>query len=433
MTLEKTELTVRGPILLGTLAILLLIVGVLGWAAIARISGAIVAEGIVEPGAAQQTVSHETGGPVERLFVSEGDYVKKGDPLLLLETSETSGRLSLLENRIILLMAERDRHRADEERLADLSFDVGTLTFAALKGGAETRSALADQRRLFQSARQARAMAARELTTQGDRIAAQVSGLAARESALKQQLTFAREELADQESLLERGLASRRPLNSLRREVARLEGALAELAAARKTARIELEAIATRERQLDAQARVQGAEGIAATSEELRRLKGEAMLLRHRLSGATLRAPLAGLVHDLKIAGDGVLLQPHQPILQIVPRTTRKRILASMPPSQIAGISVGQIVEVRHQGAAPQEPQQWEGRVTHISAHALPDREGEAADFRVTVLLPGLDPQAAALLPGMRTQLFFRTSPRTPLSFFVQPLRDYFTQAFREG
>ena len=37
------------------------------------------------------------------------------------------------------------------------------------------------------------------------------------------------------------------------------------------------------------------------------------------------------------------------------------------------------------------------------------------------------------LLPGMPVEAFIKTGERSPLSYFVKPLADYFTRAFREG
>jgi HlyD family secretion protein len=37
------------------------------------------------------------------------------------------------------------------------------------------------------------------------------------------------------------------------------------------------------------------------------------------------------------------------------------------------------------------------------------------------------------LMPGMPAETFIRTNDRSALSYFVKPLSDYFTRAFRDG
>ena len=48
----------------------------------------------------------------------------------------------------------------------------------------------------------------------------------------------------------------------------------------------------------------------------------------------------------------------------------------------------------------------------------------------------GLDEAAklgdAVLLPGMPVEAFIQTGARTPMSYLLKPLTDYFTLAFRE-
>ena len=42
-------------------------------------------------------------------------------------------------------------------------------------------------------------------------------------------------------------------------------------------------------------------------------------------------------------------------------------------------------------------------------------------------------PAHITLIPGMPVEAFIRTSDRSPLSYLVKPLTDYFAKAFREG
>ena len=42
-------------------------------------------------------------------------------------------------------------------------------------------------------------------------------------------------------------------------------------------------------------------------------------------------------------------------------------------------------------------------------------------------------PAYITLIPGMPVEAFIRTSDRSPLSYLVELLTDYFAKAFREG
>lgn len=71
----------------------------------------------------------------------------------------------------------------------------------------------------------------------------------------------------------------------------------------------------------------------------------------------------------------------------------------------------------------------------HISADAFKDEATGHSCFQAVVApeageVAGLD--GRALVPGMPVQLLFRTEDRSPFSYFVKPMSDYFTKAFRE-
>ena len=98
----------------GLLLALALVAGFGGWAALARIDGAVVASGQVEVEQNRQVVQHPNGGVVSEILVSEGDTVALGDVILRLDgtllvsqrailadqlSEESFGFLPVVENR----------------------------------------------------------------------------------------------------------------------------------------------------------------------------------------------------------------------------------------------------------------------------------------------------------------------------------------------
>jgi HlyD family secretion protein len=59
--------------------------------------------------------------------------------------------------------------------------------------------------------------------------------------------------------------------------------------------------------------------------------------------------------------------------------------------------------------------------VTYYQAEVTPDPEALKELDHVT------------LVPGMPVEAFLKTEPRTPISYQLKPLTEYFTRAFREG
>ena len=80
------------------LGMLLLIVGVGGfltWASLAPISSGVVASGIVKLQGERKTVQHLEGGLIEKLLVIEGQAVKEGQVLVLLDGSQAEALLDV--------------------------------------------------------------------------------------------------------------------------------------------------------------------------------------------------------------------------------------------------------------------------------------------------------------------------------------------------
>jgi multidrug efflux pump subunit AcrA (membrane-fusion protein) len=74
------------PRVLGGLALVVLLVfGCGGWAAIAKLEGAVVATGTVKVDQNLKEVQHRDGGIVKTLAVRQGDLVKEGQVLATLD------------------------------------------------------------------------------------------------------------------------------------------------------------------------------------------------------------------------------------------------------------------------------------------------------------------------------------------------------------
>src|SRR5262245_40236651 len=83
---------------------LLVIVGVavaLGaWAASAPLSGAVIAPGFVKVDLNRKVVQHQEGGTVRAIRVRDGDHVKPGQELVLLEDVRVDAQLDLLKTQL---------------------------------------------------------------------------------------------------------------------------------------------------------------------------------------------------------------------------------------------------------------------------------------------------------------------------------------------
>ena len=108
----------RYLLLAGVVAVFLL-AGAGGWAATARISGAVIATGVLKVQSFSKSVQHLEGGLIKEILVKDGDKVSAGDVLIRLDQAELVdeiyGEESQVDSKVSqinLLMAELDGLKA---------------------------------------------------------------------------------------------------------------------------------------------------------------------------------------------------------------------------------------------------------------------------------------------------------------------------------
>ena len=123
MSPKTDPLRAHGTVALGVLTLIVLLGAGGGWAALTRISGAIIASGRVEVAQNRQVVQHPIGGVVASLAVKEGIRVNAGDTLMTLDPNQHLSELLILEGLLFEVMARRGRLEAEREGRKTIAFD----------------------------------------------------------------------------------------------------------------------------------------------------------------------------------------------------------------------------------------------------------------------------------------------------------------------
>ncbi|HEX6363994.1 MAG TPA: biotin/lipoyl-binding protein, partial [Albitalea sp.] len=84
----------------GLLAIGLGVAAFGAWAAFAPLSGAIIAPGYVKVDLNRKVVQHQEGGTVRAIRVRDGDRVKQGQELVVLDDVRIDAQLDLLRTQL---------------------------------------------------------------------------------------------------------------------------------------------------------------------------------------------------------------------------------------------------------------------------------------------------------------------------------------------
>lgn len=219
--------SVAKPMTLGLLAMLILVGGFGAWAVMAQITGAVIASGQIEVDRNRQVIQHPDGGVVETILVDEGDTVEAGDLLIQLDPTVLRSELVIVEGQLFEIMARRGRLEAERDGTETITFPEELLAF----NRPEIAELIAGQERLFQARLESGAKTKEQLAQRRAQIVSQISGIKAQQDALTRQQELIVQELADQQSLLDRGLAQASRVSALQREEANLLGRVGELSA----------------------------------------------------------------------------------------------------------------------------------------------------------------------------------------------------------
>ncbi|WP_418593247.1 HlyD family type I secretion periplasmic adaptor subunit [Ponticoccus sp. (in: a-proteobacteria)] len=424
----------RGPMILGIVALLILVGGFGTWAATTNISGAIVASGSIEVDQNRQVVQHPDGGVVAEIRVREGDTVEVGDTLIRLDPTLLQSELAITEGQLYELMARRARLHAERDTAADITFPEPLLTRAA--ADEEVRELVEGQRNLFLARLESAAREIEQLSKRKDQIADQVRGIEAQQVALDEQLDLIRQELENQQSLLERGLAKIGTVLALQREQSRLTGTVGELIAQKAQAEGRITEIDIQIQSLQTQRREESITTLRDLQFRERELAEQARALRERLSRMEITAPVSGVVYGMTVFTPRSVIRPADPVLYLVPQDRPLVIAAQVETIHIDQLFVNQEVSLRFAALDQRQTPELFGRVVQISADAFEDQSTRVRYYRAEIVLSEgqIDrlPEGTALIPGMPVEAFIRTADRTPLAYLVKPFTDYFARAFRE-
>jgi len=308
---------------------------------------------------------------------------------------------------------------------------------ALAKDNEDVRDQMAGQVRLFLARAESVQKEIEQLGKRRSQITDQIIGIDAQMDAMSIQVDLVEQELSNQQTLLDKGLAQVTRVLTLQREQARLSGTVGELTAQRAQAegrRTELEIEALK---LESQRREEAITRLRDLQFQELELAEQRRSLRERLSRLDIRAPVSGIVYGMQVFAKRSVIRPADPVLYLVPQDKPLVIMAQVEPIHIDQLFVKQEVSVRFSALDSRTTPELFGKVTQVSADAFQDENTAFSYYRAEIELNEGEtdrlPEGTILIPGMPVEAYMRTNDRSPLEYLIKPLADYFAKALRES
>lgn len=419
---------------LATFALVGALVGGLGiWGASVTIEGAVISSGTVVVESRRIPVQHPTGGVVARLAVTEGERVKKGQLLLSLDGSEVMLERVTTENQMAELSARRGRLLAEQKGLAEPAFDASLLSLAA--ANPRIAELVEGQRVLFAARRGSFQAEVSRITELRAQLVQQIGAIQAQSAAVREQLVLNEGELESMTRLRKQGLARDADYFALRKAEVQLRGMQGEYAA-------KIAELNARDAELDVEMTRLVTGRLEESVTTLREIHfkefdfaAQLAELDRKIALLDLHAPADGVVYGLAVTSVSTVVPHGETILSIVPDNADLVISARVDAKDIEQVHVGQMVEVKFSGLTGHLIPRVFGKTRLVSPDAFDDQATGHKYYMAEVEVD--DGELARLgdvsiVPGMPADVFYKTTPRTPLSFLTQPLTDFVSHSFRE-
>ncbi|MER2012872.1 MAG: HlyD family efflux transporter periplasmic adaptor subunit [Psychrobacter alimentarius] len=353
------------------------------WASFAKIDQVTRAKATVIASARTQEIQASEGGILTELAVVEGQEVKAGQLLVVLEEERAKAAVDNSASKTAALKAKLSRLNAE-------IFETPLVFPKEVKNYPEY---VQNQTALYNRRRQA--------------INEEVS-------SLEKMLVLARQELKMNEPLLKYGDVSQADIIKLSRQVADIEAQINN----KRNKYFE-----------EAQAEMTKAQEELDTEIEV--LRDSLQVLEEK----RLLSPTEGKINNINVTTIGDVVKPGETIMQILPTSSDLVIDAKVSPADIAYVQEGQSATVKLDAYDYSIFGAMNGTVNYISPDTLIEQtpKGEEPYYRVLVVITGAEFEGRedeiVIKPGMTASVDIKAMERTVLSYLTKPI----TKTLSEG
>lgn len=423
-----------------SLAVGLMFVVMLIWAAFAEVDEVTHANGQVVASQRTQVIQNLEGGILQGILVKEGQVVEKGTPLAQLDNqlAESSYRDAVnkaLEHRAAIIRLDAELKGVAPEFPPDLAqgLEYGTRGGEDLQ--TKVQGVLDDQMAIYNARRQQRDAELQVLESQYQQRDKEVEEQTARKRQLDRSLAIAVEQRNIAYPLMQRKNYSRVDFLALEQKVVALQGDIESLAASipktQAAAREAEQRIVFRKAELD-----------AATTEEINKRRAELTSLVETLTAGSdrvtrteVRSPVRGTIKQIYIHTAGGVVKPGEPIMEVVPLDDTLLVEARVNPTDVAFLHPGQKAMVKISVYDFSIYGGLEGSLEQISADTIEDKRGEF-HYLVKVRTPKTSivyrDDELPIIPGMMATVDILTGKKTVLDYILKPILKARQNALRE-
>lgn len=387
------------------------------WANFATLDVVARAQGRIIPSSQLQIIQNLEGGILAEVMVEEGQLVKKGATLLLLDDTRFASSFNEGLLNSLSLEAKITRLKAEANDLPYITPEG--LSFDALDH-------YTNEQNLFLARQREQKSALDILSQQLSQHYQTLAELNAEEQKLARNAAFSEKELFLTEPLVKTGAVSQVELLRLQVAVNESMGQLEVIQLTIPKAQAVIaeakEKIQERRQQFKLDAQIE----LNETKNQLSRLAFSNIALKDRVNRTDVRSPVEGTVKQILVNTVGAVIQPGMDLLEIVPANDTLLVEAMIRPADIAFIHPGQRATVKLSAYDFAIYGGLDSVLELISADTITDERGEHF-FQIQVRTDknhlGPDTNPLPIIPGMVATVDILTGEKTVMDYLLKPLK----------
>lgn len=415
--------------IIGLIIVLVVFLGFGGWAVTAPLDSAALAPGVVTVAGNRKTVQHLEGGIIQAFYVEDGDTVKAGDQLILLDDTQPRAELQILKGQLFVFLAQEARLLAERDEKAQIEF--AKRLYEEDPRAQDARDLEAE---LFKVRNVSRQGEIEVLKQRVEQLNSQVAGLNALVASKKLLIQSYDEEISDNKALLSQGFVDKQRLRDLQRLKESLVGEVSEHSASIAGVTVQIGETKLQILQLKKDFNTEVVNQLAEVQSRLFDVRERVAAVEDRVLRSKIIAPVDGVVLGLGFHTLGGVIAPGNPILDIVPEDSELVIEARVSPNDIDRVSVGMLSDIRLSAFKSAITPVIEGNILTVSADRLVGEDGVPYYLaRVSLSEESMQNlKGMILVPGMPAEVLINSGSRTLFEYLIQPATDAFARSMIE-
>ncbi len=411
--IEDRPVNPIGRAILWTILIFIVLLGL--WLFFGKTDVVVSARAKVIPAGDVKIVQSFLTGSVKKIFVKEGDFVKKDDPLIEIDPEAEESSIQAKKRTLALLELEAAKIRSLIENKAFIPpSDIDAATVTLVTGMYETEKNLMREQQL-------------QIDQQIKQIRQQIQATKINKNRLQELYKIGIQEQKELEEVLD--LISKDKYNQLQKQNMNYQQEVSKLSHEILKLYEQLRELQKKKSLLKQSFYNKFYESLSQKEKEITAYKSEIDMIEFRKKKQIITSPVDGTIGKMAINTVGAVVTPAERLITIIPKDAPIQLKATVQNKDIGFIKVGMPVAIKIDTFNFQRFGLIDGNVTKISANAIED-ERLGLVYEVFI-----DPKQTSLMvegekryitPGMSATAELKVGERRIIELFIYPLIKYF-------